>query len=574
MSGYEAPPWAVKPSVSSGWKLIEIKSGVQVNAYILDQQPCTLLGRAADQVDVVLSHESCSRWHARIAFDAVSENPWLRDLASAHGTIINKQKLPAIACGKTESRATTPGARGVLLYPGDVLQFGASSRIFCVEGPENCSRNSALNKLHRSQRTKPPKDTDDPSSLSSIRVNEHRPGEQDHSPTSHEGPPTTLDLEGPPPATHRADWDRLRAIQYKLDNLQQESERIRAKIDLTDGQTRQLERNESRERQLRGDFATLESELIPKLFPSAKPSATKLSAEAQEFLREDEVDDRTRDIMDNGDLELDPTGETEQSLTKKWKTMVLLLQANVTDSTRARQRLSLVEEKLSRLLEAGDEESFFVQNDAKIAKESVDKLESESQHISKSMLEVKRLLHVVNPKLYTDETTGYIGTRTQTRLPPPKTDESDISSFLEDESFVMPPPALPQSSPPPQTNVDSSPAIHERREIEDGTLTTMLLPPPPAKKTRVVGPSMPAPYARSKVAPPLGTLAMLSAATSNHAVVAKSRSRGQSKEKSEKDSAIRKAASMEDGNIDVWQAPKDQDGSGRTKLNAKFAGRY
>jgi hypothetical protein len=25
---------------------------------------------------------------------------------------------------------------------------------------------------------------------------------------------------------------------------------------------------------------------------------------------------------------------------------------------------------------------------------------------------------------------------------------------------------------------------------------------------------------------------------------------------------------------DVWQAPKDQDGSGRTKLNDKFAGRY
>jgi pSer/pThr/pTyr-binding forkhead associated (FHA) protein len=58
----------------------------------------------------------------------------LRDLASAHGTTVNRKKLPP-AIGNVESASPKAGSRGLVLYPGDVLQFGASTRLFCLEGP-------------------------------------------------------------------------------------------------------------------------------------------------------------------------------------------------------------------------------------------------------------------------------------------------------------------------------------------------------------------------------------------------------------------------------------------------------
>jgi hypothetical protein len=43
---------------------------------------------------------------------------------------------------------------------------------------------------------------------------------------------------------------------------------------------------------------------------------------------------------------------------------------------------------------------------------------------------------------------------------------------------------------------------------------------------------------------------------------------------SRKETKEEQTATDSDPQVDVWQAPKDQDGSGITKLNAKFAGRY
>ena len=87
MSTYQAPSWIHAPF--SKWKLDEIKNGVIVDSLELDA-PLVTFGRAAE-VDVkgamvvYTAHESCSRLHARIAFDSQGM-PWLKDLGSGNGT--------------------------------------------------------------------------------------------------------------------------------------------------------------------------------------------------------------------------------------------------------------------------------------------------------------------------------------------------------------------------------------------------------------------------------------------------------------------------------------------------------
>eukprot|EP00571_Detonula_confervacea_P001163 CAMPEP_0172315162 /NCGR_PEP_ID=MMETSP1058-20130122/24288_1 /TAXON_ID=83371 /ORGANISM="Detonula confervacea, Strain CCMP 353" /LENGTH=170 /DNA_ID=CAMNT_0013029185 /DNA_START=38 /DNA_END=546 /DNA_ORIENTATION=+ len=149
------PSWSHPPQ--HAWQLDEIKHGNIITTHSLNDviQPhsstnkcgcCITFGRIADDpslVDVVTAHESCSRVHARIAFDN-NGTPWLRDLGSGNGTFVNERRLPPEACGKEDAGSNTnsnrKGSRGVVLYPGDAMRFGASTRIYMLEGPEEFER--------------------------------------------------------------------------------------------------------------------------------------------------------------------------------------------------------------------------------------------------------------------------------------------------------------------------------------------------------------------------------------------------------------------------------------------------
>lgn len=137
---YPDPPWAGTPPAEHPCYLLEIKPVVSVTHHHLSVWPCTVLGWAADQVHIALVHELCSRQYARIAFDKIMHVPWLWDLSSTHRMTINKQSLPSIVIGRMESMLTKAGSWGVVLYPGDVIQFGASTRLICVEGLEIFSK--------------------------------------------------------------------------------------------------------------------------------------------------------------------------------------------------------------------------------------------------------------------------------------------------------------------------------------------------------------------------------------------------------------------------------------------------
>ena len=88
----------------------------------------------------------------------------------------------------------------------------------------------------------------------------------------------------------------------------------------------------------------------------------------------------------------------------------------------------------------------------------------------------------------------------------------------------------------------------------------MAPPMRPPKRKRVVGPSMPQPQATGK-----GTLAFLSSMT---------KASNSDKPSQDKLPIKNEMTSAPDSKKDVWRAPEGQDGSGITKLNAKFAGRY
>lgn len=225
-TGYQEPPWARTPPAEHRWSLTEIKGGVQVAEHALNIGSCIILGRAADQVQIPLNHDSCSRQHARIAFDE-SGIPWLRDLQSTHGTVVNKKKLPRQAIGRHESDSTKAGSRGVIIYPGDILQFGASTRLFCLEGPSEYGRESM-------KKSKPVLRENVPAPNEQIRPSD-APADLDSRDVAEDKSLANI-REEDIPDKHRKEWERLKALQYKLENISSESNRIRQKGELTEGE--------------------------------------------------------------------------------------------------------------------------------------------------------------------------------------------------------------------------------------------------------------------------------------------------------------------------------------------------
>ena len=126
---YVAPDWGAEaPESGSGseFSFEVIKDGVVLSDRFIfaGASRCGehfFLGRQEDCVDFVMAHPSISRVHAAIHYRTRDGALMLVDLGSAQGTLVNK-------------KACTPGTYE-RLYVGDVIKFGASSRIYCVHGP-------------------------------------------------------------------------------------------------------------------------------------------------------------------------------------------------------------------------------------------------------------------------------------------------------------------------------------------------------------------------------------------------------------------------------------------------------
>ncbi|PWN47463.1 SMAD/FHA domain-containing protein [Violaceomyces palustris] len=124
---YQEPSEARKPK--RNWRLYVFKDGKEIDMLTLGRQSCYLLGRDRTVTDIPIDHPSCSKQHAVIQFrQIVNRNefgdekrlvkPFLIDLESANGSLVNDQEIPP--------------SRYYELVNGDTLKFGASSREYVL----------------------------------------------------------------------------------------------------------------------------------------------------------------------------------------------------------------------------------------------------------------------------------------------------------------------------------------------------------------------------------------------------------------------------------------------------------
>ncbi|KAI1082422.1 SMAD/FHA domain-containing protein [Whalleya microplaca] len=126
---YHEPPEARKPSPKDQWKLFVFKGEDIIDTVPLNNRSCWLVGRELTVVDLGAEHPSISKQHAVIQFrhlekrneygDKVGKvKPYLIDLESANGTILNGKKVPE--------------SRYLELRDKDMIQFGQSTREYVL----------------------------------------------------------------------------------------------------------------------------------------------------------------------------------------------------------------------------------------------------------------------------------------------------------------------------------------------------------------------------------------------------------------------------------------------------------
>ncbi|KAK3677310.1 hypothetical protein LTR78_002848 [Recurvomyces mirabilis] len=122
---YHEPPEARKPPSKEQWRMYIFKGKDLLDTIYLHQKSVWLCGRDQKITDLLLEHPSISKQHAVIQFRYITSTnefgdrsskvkPYLIDLDSANGTILNGEKVG--------------GSRYMELLDGDVVKFGESER--------------------------------------------------------------------------------------------------------------------------------------------------------------------------------------------------------------------------------------------------------------------------------------------------------------------------------------------------------------------------------------------------------------------------------------------------------------
>ena len=539
-----------------GWSLDEVKQGNVVATYSLKDIIQThynsrnngdgfgvTFGRIADDpslVDIVTSHESCSRRHARIAFDR-DGTPWLRDMGSGNGTFVNERRLPPEACGKEDatSGANTnfdcnrKGSRGVMLFPGDAIRFGASTRIYILEGPEEFERDAielkrkmnaaAAAASQNEQEAPPPPPTvnydagcswgmaDD---LSDAGDKDQRFQVKDE-----RTPLPSMDSffysQNPKykiPTVLIQLHSQLNAKMHKLQSIQTESQRILQKenmgVDLTDGQRGQLAKNEERIVTLEKEVANLKDRIEDGMFRVIHPGKDRSKRPADED-QYHSVDDDGDDFFDrtapSKRQRKDDAAESEGSLIQKWKSLLEGHGKQQLLVTRALERCARLQKQIDSSAE-DDDDVFFLKNDLALASNDLSKASRCAEETVKEVDVVEHLLKIVNAKLVWDRREGLIGTNIQ------KKDEASTEGLahtapdiLNDDSEIMQPPPPSEMSPPPllaapQPAQNAPDVLNDDSVIMPPPPPSMMSPPPPLlaapqpsshAEKRVLGPMRP-----------------------------------------------------------------------------------
>ncbi|KAL2099418.1 hypothetical protein ACEWY4_005898 [Coilia grayii] len=122
---YTEPQWGGVADMPYAVEVL--KNGAIVNRVPLTQQGYFVVGRLP-VCDISLEHPSISRYHAVLQYrgqsgDGEETGFYVYDLSSTHGTSVNKRIIP-------------PNTY-IRLRVGHVLKFGASTRLFILQGPQS-----------------------------------------------------------------------------------------------------------------------------------------------------------------------------------------------------------------------------------------------------------------------------------------------------------------------------------------------------------------------------------------------------------------------------------------------------
>eukprot|EP01041_Mallomonas_annulata_P019412 gene19412-38734_t len=142
---YDAPSWGALPK--SNYWIEVLKDGCIISEIKLSEKDHFIFGRNSDICDISLDHPSISRQHAVLQFRDDGA-PMLLDMGSAQGTLLNKKR-----CIQNVYQR---------LYVGDILRFGASSRQYILNGPQEdmpAEYDSANMQKYREQIVKKSNDT-------------------------------------------------------------------------------------------------------------------------------------------------------------------------------------------------------------------------------------------------------------------------------------------------------------------------------------------------------------------------------------------------------------------------------
>ena len=571
MSSLVVPEWCNTDIVEDdSWSLEEIKNGVVVQKYPI-KKSCIFFGREADVVDICTAHGSCSRVHARIGFD--SNYAWLRDLGSAHGTKVNKESLPSKSIGKdTPTNGTI--MKGVILYPGDIIQFGASTRFYCLHGPSQYSRESI--QLKRQQQKQQQEERNEEGISWGMDMNDnHNDGNEEEEDDTNDNNNGHLDWnkmfeKNQLPSNCNSLYQQWTNKQNKLSHIQEESQRIERKHELTEGQKLQLERNLQKQTSLQTEIQQLENELENK-FHNTNQTKKRKQQQQQTYHEEeddDDVDDfydRTKQAKLQHNDNNNPTTaivETQESLMKQWKQHLTEQTEIEVEYQRRRQTILNIQQQIAN--STSDDDVFFVKNDLQIANEDLVRIKTKLSSIEQELQSVEKLLKVILPNNHTLD-------RIHQQIITP-----EMATKPKGTNDMLPPTPRPTIRPPPLTPTNND-AKHLSNSLmlpppstslnnDEKQLTNSLMLPPPSRSRKTPSTAIAsAPPSSDGMAPPpprkLVTKPRKIIGPSNHVPP-----KNQNQEKQNKSSF--------DSTKDEWTAPKDQDGSGITKLNAKFAGRY
>ena len=488
------------------------------------------------------------------------------------------------------------------MYPGDVFKFGASTRIYCLEGPEEFDKEiKQKQQVEKNSNANNNADTDQQEVQTQPECSWGMTPDddpiQDQNETARDIDPNlpTIETFFSPSSNYKISSSLLQLYktyqtkQFKFQAIQTETSRIVQKedrgVELTEGQTKQVEKNRERLENLEKDLDDLTVKLEEGIYSSVHGVQINLKKKKRnvQSSKDDDFDDffdRTAHQNKKQRINNDEA-ESEQSLIQKWKAFYRSHEKQMEEVSRADRKSQKIQGEISSMDD--EEEAFFLQNDLSLAEEELKKSKSMLEDIRKEWTETEYLLKIVNPKLSWKRDDGTIGCEGEGSSDKPIEQQAKsvdkVTNVMMEEPIMMPPPL--------KTETVSDTGVGETSSSSLPTMQPPTVPTTVTKTSRIVGPTVPKPSDISptdisldetpktisnkrRIGPShpssIGTLAALQQAVNV-----------EQKDKSTRHSQVPKQNSTAlpfDPRKDEWTAPKDQDGSGRTSLHDKFKGRY